>query len=310
MITIIEVAFGLCVLLLPLPSLMRKEPCSWRKRVLYYARALLITIFLIMVPLGVFLLSAVLTPFWKGGCRHGWLDCFFTGKAVLLPLVLWATAALFVVEVVPWSRKSARWVVLGLFTGVLVSTVCLVHVLVCLRTPSYWSWFLLVPIYVSAWYALRFWQSAKQSEARWWEYLLTALGTVPLWIWSALRSQAVYQGLSDYQPTCYVATAASRGHAWLVGPFFERQSEGRYVRVNRQLLVLWGFERVWRTAHAPSHRVFRRLYDRYGGSIARRISRPWQADIAYLTIKPAEVLASIAVRLNQRHSARSPESLK
>src|SRR5688572_24578537 len=80
-------------LLLAVPSLLVERSL---KRLL---RAFISTAFGVLVPLMVFFASVLAIPDWKGECAHGWWDCFHLGKLALTPLVLWASLALYLVEV-------------------------------------------------------------------------------------------------------------------------------------------------------------------------------------------------------------------
>src|SRR4051794_30808206 len=61
----------------------------------FFAFRFVLCLAAIVVPIAVFLLSALMVPEWKGDCRHGWIDCFFAGKLALTPLVFWAAWALY-----------------------------------------------------------------------------------------------------------------------------------------------------------------------------------------------------------------------
>lgn len=102
--------------------------------------------------------------------------------------------------------------------------------------------------------------------------------------------------LPDTQPDCYVVTAASNGHARIVKPLFVTSRQGRPIRVNAQLLVLWELERRWVQRSHRTHRVARAIYDIGGPVLARAIAGPLRADLAYLALKPLEWLARRLVR--------------
>ena len=71
-------------------------------------------------------MSMFLVPEWKGDSHRGWLDCFILGKLALTPLVLWASAAFYVVQIYKPEPKPRAWVDLGLFVGAVTSTMCFV----------------------------------------------------------------------------------------------------------------------------------------------------------------------------------------
>ena len=116
------------------------------------------------------------------------------------------------------------------------------------------------------------------------------------WIGSLLVSIAakyplannLYLGLADEPPEeCFVVTAATRGHPRWVGTWYDER-EQRWL--NRQLLTFWKFEDRLRASIPGFHRCLRRVYNRVGPFIARRIVYRWQADCVYALLKPLEWL--------------------
>ncbi len=98
---------------------------------------------------------------------------------------------------------------------------------------------------------------------------------------------------------CYVVTAAGRGHAWFVDA--------------RQLIVLKTFELVIQSNFPSIHRWLREVYDIVGPRLARRISNPWVADLAYVSLKPLEwlILMSLVIASfvkSRRHPAIGRDS--
>jgi len=269
-------------------------PAAWGERsIKRLAIALLVSGLGVILPLFVFFFSAFLVPDWKGGCDHGWIDCFYLGKLALTPLVLWATGALYVLENRIVS-SAHRFVVLGLLTGAMVASVCFVFGLVTVGIHLDWmACWLLVPCYVAAWHAIRVVHLIKASNFGWQSYLLTILGSVPFWIGGVIWSRWIYESLPNTSPDCFVVTAASRGHCKFVGPFVEITRHGRRLRANQQLITLWRFEALWQARAPRSHAVFRRAYGRIGPVIAAQIKFPWLADATYLALKPVEITARL-----------------
>jgi hypothetical protein len=287
-VSIIGALLGLAAL----PPALKER--SWKK----FFIAVPLTLVGILLPLFIFVGSALLVPDWKGGCRFGWLDCFHVGKLALTPLVLWASAAWYAVEVYRVTNRTRTWLVLGFCLGALVSSICFVFGLVStegLGRNGLRCW-LLVPLYVSLGYSLRAAQLMKLAGLKSLTYLAALVSSLPFWIGSVIWSRKAYSSLPDHPPTCFVVTAAARGHSALVGPFVEVLHHGCRRKANHQLLTLWQFEIIWRTAAPRSHSIFRRFYNRLGPVIARRITQPWLADLAYLAIRPAEILARGIVR--------------
>ncbi|MFZ4397316.1 MAG: DUF6688 family protein [Kiritimatiellia bacterium] len=235
------IVFGLPVLIavgMSLPVWVRTR--RWQAGL----RAFAVSLFGIVVPVEVFLLASFLQPEWKGSCHFGWVDCFHQGKLILLPLVLWASAGLYVTDVLRRDYAATKgWVRWKLWLGGCLS-------------PA------------QAGYAL--------------------LPGVPFWIGSVLASQRLYQALPDVAPSCFVVTAASRGHPWVVGTMRVKDGAGVCRQVNQQLLVFREFEACWQRRAPATHAAFRRFYNVWGYRTARWIQNRWMADGVYLLLKPAE----------------------
>jgi hypothetical protein len=94
-------------------------------------------------------------------------------------------------------------------------------------------------------------------------------------------------------PSCFIVTAASRGHWWLVRTW--RDDSGCIV--NRQLLTFWQFEAILSAKVPQLHRVLRSIYNGFAPTVARLIVFPWMADIVYLLLKPVEWMVILLNRL-------------
>ena len=288
---------------LSLPPALRSK--SWKR----FIGAAILSAVGILFPVFIFTMSMFLVPEWKGGCRHGWLDCFHVGKLALLPLVLWACVAFYVAQILRPASKSRIWVDLGIFIGFIVSSICLVLGLVIHALHDETAWWLLVPLYVTIWYSALCIRAIKSSGLGPRPYVITLLGSVPFWVGSVFWSKKHYVSLPDNPPDCFVVTAALRGHETLVGPF---STVARYERVrvaNRQLQTFWQFEAAWRGRFPATHRIFRHVYNRLGPCLASRIRTRLAADVVYLTIKPFEIIAAIIVGITGRRLERRTRSL-
>lgn len=286
------VTLAVILLALSLPPALKQK--SWKQ----FGFGLLVSVFGVMLPLFIFFFSAFLVPEWKGGCPHGWIDCFHQGKLALTPIVLWATAALYAVELFEPARLTRYGVVLGLFLGTIVATVCFLFGLVFVGAHAMALW-LLVPLYVAVWHGIRAWQLTRAMKTGLVPRALAVVGSLPFWVWSVMWSRNVFEALPDKAPDCFVVTAAASGHKQFVGSFLETSHNGRKLPANQQLITLWQFEALWRT-HAPaSHAICRRVYNHVGPVVARRITSPWLADATYIAIKPMELVARLIVSINK-----------
>lgn len=106
--------------------------------------------------------------------------------------------------------------------------------------------------------------------------------------WAVERSLEEYAKLPVEQSGCYVASAAAHGHRALVGAQEIVAENGTVVRVNRQLSTLKAGELALRALSPAVHRLMRNIYDAIGPVLATRLANPWLADLAYLSLKPAE----------------------
>ena len=283
---------------LAVPPALRDK--SWKRLFI----ALILSFAGITLPVFVFCASAVLVPEWKGACRHGWLDCFHDGKLALLPLVLWASASLYAIDIYRTAKRSQPWIVWGVVTGAIVSTVCFVIGVIIhgiglddMRVG------LLVPLYVSAWYLFRAWQLLKETGTTLRSIAASLLCSAPFWIGAIIWSRKSYASLPDTAPSCFIATAAMRGHEVVVGTRLRMTHGGEERDANRQLLTLWLLEEVWSSRAPRSHAIFRRVYNAVGPVVASRITGPLLADIAYLAIKPVEIVGRAIVRKGQKKGA-------
>jgi hypothetical protein len=256
-----------------------------------------VAFFGVTLPLAIFLLSSSMVPECKQDCKFGWLDCFIKGKLALIPLALWATAALYAVDVLRVKNRTRGWIVLGILFGALISDVSLIFGIVffgiALIVSPDWviALFLLIPLYVAVWYSIRAVQLLRASHLSSRIYVYSLFGSVPFWLTSYVWSKSTYWSLPDQAGGCFIVTAASRGHVRFTGPHTEIFRNGRCLRANKQLLTFWELETHWQRQSPRSHTAFRRIYNRLGPIIAARIKSPWLADATCLALKPLEFTA-------------------
>jgi hypothetical protein len=282
---------------LALPPVLKEK--SWQR----FFIAMVLSFVGVVLPLFVFFFSCFMEPEWKGACVYGWLDCFIAGKMALTPIMLWATAALYAVEILHVEKPAAKWIVLGIFLGATVAAVCLGFELFSIDWQSWWrewrfEWraevWVFVPAYVAVWYSVRAWHLIKVAKLNLWNYFLALLGSLPFWLLSIWWSKSIYATLPDKSPDgCFVVTAAARGHRNFVGPFFQIERNGSKRLANQQLLTFWQLENLWRVQSPDSHALFRKIYNRVGPVLARRIASPWLADLTFIALKPVELVAKL-----------------
>jgi hypothetical protein len=94
---------------------------------------------------------------------------------------------------------------------------------------------------------------------------------------------------------CYVCSAAAKGHPCVVGSRTQTTATGKRCCVNDQMRYLKAAELAWAIISPRTHRAGRWLYDRLGPVLAGMLSCRALADLAYLSLKPGEWLARVAL---------------
>jgi hypothetical protein len=123
-----------------------------------------------------------------------------------------------------------------------------------------------------------------------WAAGITVWATAYLGAWAMTVRRAMdhYSALPTHDPSCYIATAAARGHVGVVGSQRLRLAGGGVMTVNGQLRNLKLAEIALGALAPRLHRACRGLYDLFGPALAREIRSPITADLAYLALKPIE----------------------
>ena len=273
------------------PALIRK---SWTQ----FWIGFVLSPFAVVLPLAFFFLSMFLTPDSKEVCHNGALDCFHLGKLALSPFVLWATAALYAVEIAEVRNPGRPWIVNGLVLGAIISSVCTVFGVLTNRQDNVMLFCLAVPLYTSIWYIARAVHTIRTQPIDSTKLTIALGSSLPFWALSVWWSYKTYLSLPDHVESCFVVTAASRGHRGIVGPHFNVVRRRCHRVANYQLATFWTFEALWRKTAPRSHAAFRRIYNIIGPIIARRITSPWIADVVYVLLKPAEFFARFVVNTN------------
>src|SRR5262249_24775450 len=103
----------LWIIFLVLPLVMALAVPSKRPWYYFFLR-FVVCLVGIVIPIAVFLVSALMTPEWVGEAKHGWMDCFPVGKLALTPIVLWASVSLYRFQVLESTRPVGKGIVQGL----------------------------------------------------------------------------------------------------------------------------------------------------------------------------------------------------
>lgn len=231
----------------------------------------------------------------------------------MLPVVLWAAASLYWFDGLRLEDASTRrWIRWGLLNGAVVSATCLLQGLAAARggmVRELW-WGLQVPAFTTAWYTWRVWQLWRVEARPLKQAGIALLPAVPFWVGGVVASRWMYERLPDVQPGgCFVVTAASRGHLWVVGSGWAGESRAGAACANAQLRNFRAFEATWQVRAPASHAAFRRVYNVWGARMAGWIRDPWTADVVYLLLKPVEWMALALLRFSGRPVLESRPAL-
>jgi hypothetical protein len=122
-------------------------------------------------------------------------------------------------------------------------------------------------------------------------------GFVTAWRLAIVKTLEHYAALPPQPPACYIATAAANGHKQIVHSHEVWLEDGKCMHVNEQLRRLKCAELSVLAITPGIHASLRRLYDVLGKWLAARMSNPFIADAAYLLLKPAEWISTLALSL-------------
>ena len=98
-----------------------------------------------------------------------------------------------------------------------------------------------------------------------------------------------YSRLPTTHPaSCFVCTAAAKGHPRIVHSEAWQAASGATFRVNDQLCTLKAFELLLASISPRVHRQCRWAYNRVGPRVAALLFHPLLADVGYFLLKPLE----------------------
>ena len=281
--------------LLAIPSLL--ERAIDRKMPMEFG-SLLLSIQILFISLNscfcLFVSTMAFAPDWKGSKGMGWIFYVNDGLAGALLLPFYACGAWAFIYAAAFPKLASKRPVLYfmLATNVLVSLTYVFYVWAMqFAGHRQLCWHLLAPGIPAIAYGLmlvallrREFPTASKSPWQW------------AWIWLASFGAALvakvplamhyYATLPNEPPdSCFIVTAACRGHRRIVGASFDMKLQRV---VNQQLLCFWQFEELLTNRFPNFQRFIRQIYNHIGPSVARRIRFRWQADIVYMLLKPIE----------------------
>jgi len=115
------------------------------------------------------------------------------------------------------------------------------------------------------------------------------------WRFSILQAIEIYHSLPTSPPDCYIATASARGHRRIVHSRMLVTAAGA-MWVTTQLQILKCAELALMALAPRLHALLRQGYDWFGPPLARKLTNPFLADLAYLTLKPFEWAATLTLK--------------
>ncbi len=228
---------------------------------------------------------------------------FVTGLgAAILAVTAWIVL-MVVISVISAVRKiNPKW--LCVFIGLAVFIELFVRVLfdesiflALAAGPLVWS-VMCSPALTLGAYTFMAWSLIRHSPTRRFRFTLAQLMSLLTWAalyMAAWRTAVVlmwqeYAKLPTEPPSgdCYIATAAAAGHRRVVGGKTCRTRSGKSFPVNNQMRCFKATELALLALCPTVHRTCRTFYDRIGPRLASSLVHPLLADMAYVTLKPAE----------------------
>jgi hypothetical protein len=289
-------------------------------------RLIAATLFGLVLPLLCFgfsedgVASSELLPEWRGEQAAWWKFVYAPQvQRYFYPLLAWAMAAL----VATFFRRRAPWIRVGLTGGVVLAAAFTIAFVPLLPASVFGIMFFglgllgLGPFFALATYSLALRRYLRErpaaSEKDEAPREVDEGPTFKPWaIWTLLGgagfASAVHQmnvlfSRLPLEPPdrCFVASAAARGHARVVGATPVCFASGRVVPVTRQLRALKAAELALIALTPRLHRALRFVYDRVGPPLAARLGRT-TGTIAWALLLPAQAIGEVGLRLLFRNA--------
>lgn len=252
-------------------------------------QSVVIFIFGILVPLGLFYLSGILfSPMEQSG--HEASELLFGAKIVMLPLAIFAAVALLFVKCFR-VKKYRVWHTVGLWSGVMVCGWTIVFAVISGYSSPEGFVIIFAAILVSAGFLAGYYLVAREVTEKLHrdaqnDAVIGFLLPVPFLPATIMYANKLFSELPEHVD-CYVVSASQYAY-----PGFVRVVDiggGKFI--SRQLLIFKSFELLLQDVMPRAHGRVRKIYNIYGPRLARYIARDQRrATISYLVLKPVEHL--------------------
>ena len=291
-----------CTLIYPMIRFYNQRPhhLSIKKIIFRILKDISLTILIVILPVSVFWLSSLLTPWSQEESTLGYWDMFMQTKYFLSPFVLWAASALYAVEVLKVKNYDQYWIMLGLASGLMTSLTIIIYAFVLLIADGQWhllSMFVFIFTYVPLWYFIRFAYLVKSSQLKPIAYLYAFFSQLPFWFYSIHCAKQEYLSLPEFRSDCFVATASAYGYQGIIGETIKFTRGNRDLRVSKQMITFWAFEDLWKQTSPKTHYYFRLVYNVIGKKCSSYIRTPILASVFFILLKPFEWVALVVIHI-------------
>ena len=242
-------------------------------------------------------------PHWKGSKGMNWIFYINDGSAALMmfPIYVGGAVAFGHALLHPAKAVKSPLAVSAIACSAAISFLYTFYVVVMrfAGPDAQWLLFVIVPGSAAVAYTLmaialvRRFESPEKKSA-WTKTYAWLVGFLGMGMAKVPLAMSAYQRLPDQPPeSCFIVTAATRGHPSLVGTSYD-QTLNR--EMNEQLRRFWELEERLKQTTPRIHQYLRRIYNRVGPRVASLIVTRWQADMVYILLKPLEWGALAIVR--------------
>lgn len=230
---------------------------------------------------------------------------------------VWYSLAFWILLSISWLHPRTRiWLrERGLYWYAIIGVIMLAGIIINYLGGGFFNWFyflllgmsvfavgpfacLLIAYKLSIKLLKKFKLSKTSNRAKFTATVGWGVPYLVAWRFAIVRTLEIYAELPITPPSdCYIASAAAKGNPSTVKSTPIQIQGEDVLEVNDQLRYLKCAELGLKTIFPGVHRHCRRVYDNYGKKIARKITTPTQANLAYLSLKPFEWASRLLLRM-------------